>query len=101
MILLQWLTSKPIRFVSEESKVKLKGRVSSLGDLKKRGANRIAFFAFGFSKSKPLLSPAKARCFAGSGVHRHESGRGRPNRRCHRDLCLSQLNVRPAAAPPP
>src|SRR5947209_18143491 len=68
---------------------------SRLATSKKRRKPGCAFFAFGFSKSKPLLSPAKARCFAGSGVHRHESGRGRPNRRCHRDLCLSQLNVRP------
>src|SRR5437899_8094715 len=85
--------SKGLSLPPEESKVKLWHRVSLLSDLKKRGASRVAHFLHSISKSKPLLSPAKARCFAGSGVSPARVGPWQPEPAPPSLLCLSQLSL--------
>src|SRR6266851_6881917 len=84
---------KSSAFLPEESKVKLWHRVSLVSDLKKGGANRIAYFLHSISKSKPLLSPAKARCFAGSGVSPARVGPWQPEPAPPSLLRLSQLSL--------
>src|SRR5260370_5707482 len=76
---------------SEESKVKLWHRVSLVSDLKKGGANRIAYFLHSIFKEQAPLSPANARCFAGSGVSSARVGPWQPEPAPPSLLCLSQL----------
>src|SRR5437762_12108419 len=78
---------------SEESKVKLWHRVSLLSGLKKEAQAGLRIFCIRFSKSKPLLSPAKARCFAGSGVSPARVGPWQPEPAPPSLLCLSQLSL--------
>src|SRR6266851_5936525 len=78
---------------SEESKVKLWHRVSLVSDLKKGGANRIAYFLHSIFKEQAPLSPAKARCFAGSGVSSARVGPWQPEPAPPSLLCLSQLSL--------
>src|SRR5713101_8953588 len=78
---------------TEESKVKLWHRVSLVSDLKKGGANRIAYFLHSIFKEQAPLSPAKARCFAGSGVSPARVGPWQPEPAPPSLLCLSQLSL--------
>jgi len=68
--------------VDAESKVRLKRRVSSLGDLKKKGASRVALFLHSVFKEQALPqsgeSPANARRFDGSGVSSARVGPWQP-----------------------
>jgi len=72
-------------FAAEESKVKLKERVSSLGEPQKKGASRVAHFAFGFQRTSPSsvqsllarLVPFLGignRCFSGFLISRFDPG---------------------------
>src|SRR6266700_2781959 len=78
---------------SEESKVKLWHRVSLVSNLKKGGANRIAYFLHSIFKEQAPLSPANARCFAGSGVSSARVGPWQPEPAPPSLLCLSQLSL--------
>jgi len=68
---------------SEESKVKLKTRSPPFAP---PGKEKAQFGWYGldihFSENKPLLSPAKARYCAASGVSPTRVGSWQPNRRC-------------------
>src|SRR5713101_2459404 len=84
---------KSSAFLPEESKVKLWHRVSLVSDLKKGGANRIAYFLHSIFKEQAPLSPANARCFAGSGVSSARVGPWQPEPAPPSLLCLSQLSL--------
>jgi len=71
------------------------------GDLKKRGASRVAHLWHSIFKEQALLSPANLSASLVLEFHRRESGRGSPTRRCQHGLWRNQLGLGLAAATAP